>query len=81
MNDTIDLHGSCAEDALFELEKFINYSIMNGVDEIKIIHGKGKGIIKEAVKEYLESSALVVSFEFDSVFYGYGTIKARLIRI
>ncbi|MBP7654257.1 Smr/MutS family protein [Candidatus Dependentiae bacterium] len=79
--DTIDLHGNRVEDAIFELDKFINFSIINKIEEIKIIHGKGKGILREAITEYLGKSSLVLSFEANSVFYGYGTIVARLIKI
>ncbi|HPP87926.1 MAG TPA: Smr/MutS family protein [bacterium] len=63
ISDTIDLHGLSGDDAILQLEQFVNDSIMNNIEEIKIIHGKGKGILKKKVIDYLENSELVKDYE------------------
>ena len=81
MPDTLDLHGYNCEEALIEIDRFINGAIMNKIDFIKIIHGKGTGKLKEAVHEYLKNSDLVIDFETNFPFDCFGTTSAALIKI
>jgi DNA mismatch repair protein MutS2 len=78
---TIDLHGNNVEEALTKLDRFINESIMNNIKEIKVIHGHGKGILKNKIYEFLEQSELVESYIKNSPFLNFGTISVKLIRI
>lgn len=80
-DDTLDLHGYKYEEALSELDRFINNAIMNRIESVKIIHGKGTGILKEAVCNYLENSELVLSFESNFPYNCFGTTSAYLIKI
>ena len=59
----VDLHGMDKDVAMDELEKFIQASFMKGENTIKIIHGRGEGILSEAVREKLKDHSLVDSFE------------------
>ncbi len=80
-NYSIDLHGLDSDEALFELDKFINESIMNNNDIIKVIHGKGRGVLKNKIYEYLSESVLVKKYENAGLFDNYGTTVVELIRI
>ncbi|MGI2298869.1 Smr/MutS family protein [Candidatus Cardinium hertigii] len=55
----LDLHGFNKAQALCALEKFINHALLLGHCRLKIIHGQGKGILRSAVRNYLNYHPLV----------------------
>ena len=62
--DQLDLHGFLAEDALITLELFLQHAHAGGALRVSIIHGKGAGILRSAVRDYLPRHPLVESIEF-----------------
>jgi len=56
---TLDLHGLNKAQALVALEKFIDRSLLCNHSELKIIHGQGAGILRNAVRQYLQQHNLV----------------------
>jgi len=55
----LDLRGMRGENALHEVEKYLDKSIMLGFPFIKIIHGKGDGILRKLIREYLKKYSQV----------------------
>ncbi len=51
----IDLRGKRAEEAMSMLQKYIDEAILLNIKEISILHGKGYGILREIIREYLHS--------------------------
>ncbi len=47
----LDLHGKTREETLFEIEQFISFH--KDEDAVRIIYGHGKGILGNAVRQYL----------------------------
>ncbi len=66
----IDLRGKRAEEALEEVARYIDDAIMLNVSQVKILHGKGNGILRKLIREYLGSVDLVRSFEDEETKYG-----------
>ncbi len=58
----LDLRGVRAEEALIEVEKFLDRALRDGLSEVRIIHGKGTGVLRQAVREHLEHHPLAKSF-------------------
>jgi DNA mismatch repair protein MutS2 len=58
----IDLRGMSSEDALRELERFLDKAYLRQVKGVKIIHGHGTGTLKKAIREYLKDSSYVSRF-------------------
>jgi len=56
---SIDLHGMTRDEAIRAVEQCINYAILDGLDEIEVIHGHGSGVLKQALHEYLSSLSVV----------------------
>ena len=54
--------GFRVDDALPELERFLNCFSMEGGGEVRIIHGRGTGALMRAVREYLDDHPLVLEF-------------------
>lgn len=67
--DTLDLHGLTTEQALFALDKFIDKALLLDHNPLKIIHGQGKGILRNAVRSYLRQHACVKKMHTQSRLY------------
>lgn len=59
----IDLRGKSAEEALYELESYLDNAVLCGLKRVRIIHGKGTGALRKAVREYLKGHRAVLSFQ------------------
>ncbi len=49
----LDVRGKRGEEALYEIEKYLDKAIMMSYPTLKIIHGKGDGILRRMIREYL----------------------------
>jgi DNA mismatch repair protein MutS2 len=58
----IDVRGFEPDDAIRAVEAFIENAVMGGVDHARIIHGKGKGILRERMKHWLKEQPAVKEF-------------------
>lgn len=58
----IDLRGQTVEEALLEVDLFIDRSLMSHLDYITIIHGKGTGALRKAIHAHLKSHKNIKSF-------------------
>lgn len=55
----LDLRGARAEEALAELDRYLNNAAVAGYDRVRVIHGKGTGALRNAVRETLATHPLV----------------------
>lgn len=58
----LDLRGLTLEEAIIKVEKKLDDSILAGLDQLMIIHGKGSGRLRRGLQIYLEKKNLVKSF-------------------
>jgi DNA mismatch repair protein MutS2 len=66
----IDVRGQRADEALSNIQAFIDEGIMVGASQLKILHGKGYGILKEVIRNYLKSEPAVKSYKDEHVQFG-----------
>ncbi|MBI5953613.1 MAG: endonuclease MutS2 [Chloroflexi bacterium] len=59
----VDLRGLMAEDALDKMERYLEQAFLAGLPFVRIIHGKGTGRLRQAVREALRGHEYVKSFE------------------
>ena len=59
----ISLIGKTKEEALKELADFLDRAILDGYSTVRIIHGYGAGILRKAVREYLDKLPYTVQYE------------------
>jgi len=64
---TLDLRGMRGEEAAADLGKYIDEAMLLSVKEVKIIHGKGDGILRKIVRETLRAISEVIHFEDEHV--------------
>jgi DNA mismatch repair protein MutS2 len=60
----INLLGLTVEDALYQLEKYLDQAILAGLPGFRVIHGKGTGALRQAVQKYLRDNPVVKSAAF-----------------
>ena len=58
----IDLRGMMTDEAIAVLEGFLDTAMMGKLDTVTVIHGKGTGAVRKAVRTYLKRSRYVKSF-------------------
>ncbi|MFN8460161.1 MAG: Smr/MutS family protein [Anaerolineales bacterium] len=59
----LNLRGKLVDEGLDELEKYLERAYSAGLLFVRIVHGKGTGKMRDAVRNALKSSAYVSSFE------------------
>lgn len=73
----LDLRGLTTEEALFEVDKFLDDARLSGLERITIIHGKGTGALRAAVQAHLRSCPGVDSFRLGA--YGEGETGVTVV--
>ncbi len=58
----LDMRGWRVEDALSELDSYLNDAALSGLAAVRIVHGKGTGALRQAVREQLAHHPLVKSY-------------------
>ena len=59
----VDLRGLMADDALDKMERYLEQAYLSGLPFVRIIHGKGTGKLRSAVRDALRGHAYVKAFE------------------
>ena len=59
----IDLRGMNADEAIAELETYMDRAMLTGYHEIYIIHGKGTMVLRKKIQEFLKTSKYVTEFK------------------
>lgn len=60
----LDLRGKRYEEAMQELDEFIDQALLNNMAQVDIIHGIGTGVIREGVTKYLRRNKHVKEFGY-----------------
>ncbi|HEV8344495.1 MAG TPA: Smr/MutS family protein [Candidatus Binatia bacterium] len=63
IEDSIDLHTFAPKDIPSVVEEYLEQCRYAGIHEVRIIHGRGKGIQREIVRSVLQKHPLVLSFK------------------
>ncbi len=58
---TLDVRGQYADDALRQVMTFLDDAVMLGIPEIRFIHGRGNGVLRKVIRDYLRSQREVAS--------------------
>ena len=66
----LDIRGLLKEEAITALDNFMDRVVMYGIHQIKIIHGRGTGALKQAVHFYLKKYPHVKSYRPESEQFG-----------
>lgn len=64
---TLDLRGMRGEEAVMVLENYIDEAAMFGMHEVRVIHGKGDGILRRLTRDKLKQTSQVRAFEDEHI--------------
>jgi DNA-nicking Smr family endonuclease len=78
IDGSIDLHAFRPEDAASVVDEYLRACLEKGIYEVRIIHGKGKGVLRRTVHSLLQKHPLVANFTLDS---GPSTWGATIVRL
>jgi len=75
----LDLHGMTVDEMLPLLGEFVHSSFRNGCYRVRVVHGKGTGVLKTEVARYLSTHPLVEFYRpADSCHGGDGATEVEL---
>ena len=69
-NLSIDVRGKRADEALSLVRKYIDDAILLNIHEVSILHGKGDGILRQLIREYLSSVTEIKQYKDQHIEYG-----------
>lgn len=59
---SVDLRGETAEEAILDLDMFIDGVLRSGLNELTIVHGKGTGALRKAIQQHLKNHPNIKSY-------------------
>jgi len=79
VKSSLDLRGMTVDEAILEVDRFIDMSLRTSLNEFTIIHGKGTGALRSAVQSYLRGSTFVKSFRLGT--FGEGESGVTIVEL
>ena len=79
LSTEVDLRGMTVDEALLELDRFIDGAVMSGITSVTAIHGKGTGALRAAVQDHLKRHRLVKSYRLGT--FGEGESGVTVIEL
>ena len=75
----LDLRGQNTEEALMNVDRFIDSALLTGVNMLTIIHGKGTGTLRAAVQQHLKRHPSVASYRLGT--FGEGESGVTIVEL
>ena len=81
IDGTLDLHTFRPKEVASLVREYIEVCLDKGIYEIRIIHGKGKGVLRSTVHHILEEHPMVVRFHDAHDWAGWGATVVYLRKV
>lgn len=75
----LDLRGKMVDEAILEIDKYLDDSILAGYKQISLIHGKGTGALRSGVQDFLRKHRSVKSFRLGA--HGEGGAGVTVVEL
>lgn len=76
----IDIRGMASDEALIELDRYIDNAVLAGITDIRIIHGKGTGVLRKAVQNHLKHHKNISSFRIGVFGEGENGVTMAIVK-
>ncbi len=75
----LDLRGQMADEAIMNVDQFIDSALLSGIEQLTIIHGKGTGALRAAVQQHLKRHPSVKTYRLGV--YGEGESGVTVVEL
>jgi DNA mismatch repair protein MutS2 len=75
----VHLRQLTVDEALLKLDQYLNDAFMAGLFQVRVVHGKGTGTLRQAVREFLAKHSLVKSYRPGE--YGEGGAGVTVVEL
>nr|WP_319487483.1 endonuclease MutS2 [uncultured Caproiciproducens sp.] len=75
----LDLRGQMSEEAIMNVDRFIDSALLSGIEQLTIIHGKGTGALRAAVQQHLKRHPSVRSYRLGT--FGEGEAGVTIVEL
>ena len=79
VRNEIDVRGMTVEEAILDIDKFLDDAALAGLTEVSVIHGKGTGALRAGVQDYLRRNKHAKSFRLGR--YGEGETGVTIVEL
>ena len=69
-NAELDIRGVRAEEALGKVDEYLDQALILGTDQVRILHGKGHGILRELIRNHLKGHNSIASAVDEHIEFG-----------
>jgi len=74
----LDLHAFSPQEVASVVEEYLRACLEKGIHEVRIIHGKGRGVLRRTLHACLQKNPKVLDFRLDSGPSGWGATLVHL---
>lgn len=75
----LNIIGMNVEESIFLVDKFLDNSALNKLEHVRIVHGKGTGILGKGIQNYLKTHPHVKSFRYGT--FGEGEMGVTIVEL
>ena len=75
----INLLGMTVDDAIMELDKYLDDACLSHLNSVRVVHGKGTGALRKGIHEYLKRQSFVKSFRLGE--FGEGDAGVTIVEL
>lgn len=75
----IDVRGNTLEEAIYLVDKYLDDVSLSNISNITIVHGKGSGVLREGIKNFLKHNCHVKSFRAGN--FGEGELGVTIVEL
>lgn len=79
LSNEINLIGQTVDEALVNLDTFIDSCVIASINEIRVIHGRGTGALRKGIQDHLKTHKNVAEFRFGA--YGEGDRGVTIVKL
>jgi DNA mismatch repair protein MutS2 len=79
IHNELDLRGLTTDEAIREVERYIDLALLSNWDEVRLVHGKGTGALRQAVHAYLRGLATIKAFRLGK--WGEGDTGVTVVKL
>jgi len=77
---TLDLRGKRVDEAYSMIQRYIDDAVLLSLPEVRILHGKGNGVLRQVTRDYLKSVKEVRKFQDEALERGGAGVTVVLLK-